>query len=466
MRALLSRARGADALSALRRRLTHGGRLRLRQPWAPLVGGLALALALFFPARWLLYTGYVYLLLTLGAYLWARVLGAGLSLRRSLQGAWAQVGDELEERWELNNRSPLSLLGLEIEDGSTLPGYNARRVIDADGGERYTWRTTARCERRGRYTLGPLTARCTDPLGIFGYEWHEEATRQLIVYPPLVRLPALPSPNGQRGGLAQADLLQIFATPNVGGLRAYTPGDPPSRIHWPYVARYGELFVKEFDQERSGALWIVLDLAAAAYPAPGPAAPYTPRSAEGGPGQSSVAGDLPTSYHAASVADLAVTIAASLAAQALAEGRQVGLLYDDGQRRMINPGGGSRQLWRILGELVDGAPTGERPLGELLRPRRQPGASEFAGAALAVVTGDLGAAWLPDLVACATGRAGAMALLVAPLAEQAAPCAAQLGALGFPARAFELATPLPLVNPPRRRVTARVSPLGKIIREG
>lgn len=455
-----------SALRAVRDRLTLGGRLRLAQPWAPAVGGVALALATLFPARWLLYIAYVYLLLTLGSYLWVRAVGPRLALRRGLRAAWAQVGDELEEEWELINPAPLPLIGLEIEDGSTLPGYGARRVLDAEPGERYVWRTTARCERRGRYRLGPLSARCVDPVGLFRYEWREEASRQLVVYPPLVRLPALAPPNGARGGLAQADLLQIFATPNVAGLRAYTPGDPPSRIHWPYVARYGDLYVKEFDQERSGALWIVLDLAAAAYPRPDPAAAPAPAPEAEGHGQSSVAGAAPTTYRAVDLADLAVTVAGALAAQALADGRQVGLLFDDGRRRALSPGTGARQLWRILGELVDGAATGGRPLGELLRAGRGGATGDLAGGALAVVTGDLGAAWLPELAAHTRGRPGAaMALLVAGRLADAAASAARLRALGVAAHAFELSEPLPLVNPPRRRVTARVSPLGRLIRE-
>ena len=45
-------------------------------------------------------------------------------------------------------------------------------------------------------------------------------------------------------------------TPSVGGLREYIQGDPPSHIHWPTVAKTDRLMVKEFDQERAGALWI------------------------------------------------------------------------------------------------------------------------------------------------------------------------------------------------------------------
>jgi uncharacterized protein (DUF58 family) len=452
----------AATFAPLWRGLNLDGRLRLARPWAPTLGILALALALLFPARWLLYLAYVYLLITAGAYLWARTVGPRLSLSRRLRTTWAQVGDELEENWELRNDAPLPLLWLAINDESRLPGYNARRIAAADPGERQSWRTLARCARRGRYRLGPHTAATGDPLGIFRYTWQQPAHQELVVYPPLVRLPALAMPSGSRGGLAQADLLQIFATPSVGGLRAYAPGDPPSRIHWPYVARYGELFVKEFDQERSGALWIVLDMAAVAYAsASSGAAQVTPSGTAPSTSyaQSSVAGAALTEYQAPDLAELALTIAGSLAAQALADGRQVGLLCDDGQRRLVAPGTGSRQLWRIMAALVECEPHGATSLAELLRAH-----GELAGGAIAIVSADLSSGWLPALAERAHGRAGsgAMALLVAEHAASAGPCQSLLARHAIAGKVFTRDISLPLVNPPHRRVTARVSPLGRV----
>ncbi|NJN19775.1 MAG: DUF58 domain-containing protein, partial [Oscillochloris sp.] len=400
----MNRFRVLARIDDLRRRLTLDGRLKLVQPLAPLAAFLTLILAIVLPARWLLYIGYTYALLTLAAYCWVRILGNRLTLQRRLEADWAQVGDELEEHWAIENRSALPLLWAEIDDESTLPEYHARRVVAAESGERVTWRTLARCERCGVYRLGPLTARIGDPLGLFQFAWRQGSTRELTIYPPLVRLPPWPLPHGARGGLAQADLLQINVTPNVAGVRAYVPGDPPSRVHWPYLARFGELYVKEFDQEQAGALWIVLDLAAAAYVAPEIAPPLD--AAESAAGQSSVVGALADVTRPATLADLAVTLAASLAAQMLAEGRSVGLLCDDGRRRVLRPAGGTRQLWLILNALVDCMPTGERPLAELLRGGSSGREGALRGAAIAVVTADLGAAWLPALLERQSGRAG------------------------------------------------------------
>lgn len=445
-------------------RLAMGGRLRLLQPWALAPGPAVLALALVAPSRWLLYLAYVFLLLPVAAYLWVRLSGPRVRLERRTLTEWARVGDELEESWRLWNDGPLPLLWLEIEDESTVPGYSARRVAAAGAGESMTWRTSARCTNRGVYRLGPLSARLGDPFGVFSYAVRDERERRIVIYPPLVRLPPLTIPHGQRGGLARADLLQIHVTPSVGGLREYVPGDPPSRIHWPNVARRQQLMVKEFDQERAGALWIVLDLHAGSYP---PAAPADPRPppAERAYTQFSAVEPSWSEYRAASPIELAVVLACSLAAAALAEGRSVGLLADDGRRRIVAPGGGAQQLWRILANLVDAQATGPAPLEQVLRQGRSAGVSHLAGGAIAIVTPALDGAWLPALAEQVRGRpGGALALLVAPDAAPSLPLAARLAGSGVASRAFVPGDPLPLLDPPRSGPSARVSPLGRIVR--
>lgn len=457
-------------LIRLWRWLSLGGALRMNRARVLALPAGMLLVALAAPSRWTLFIAYVYLLLLAATYLWVRLVGPRVRLRRTLLGAWAQVGDELEEEWELGNEAWLPLLWVEIEDASTLPGYAARRVAAAGPGERQRWRTVAHCERRGVYRLGPLTARLSDPLGVFAFTWRESAERRIVVYPPLVRLPPLAIPHGQRGGLARADLLQHVTTPSVGGLREYVPGDAPSHIHWPTVARTQQLMVKEFDQERAGALWLVLDLAAGAYPASqGRDARSDGRSGQPAHDdfhtQSSLIDRRSLESRPVSPADLAIVLTCSLAAQALSEGRAVGLLADDGRRRRVAPGRGPNQLWRILGALVDAEATGTLPLGEVLRQGRAARTTALAGAALVVVTPALDGAWLPALIESIRGRpAGALALLVAEQPALAQPIEAQLAACHIAAQTFGLGAPLPLLNPPRR-ITTRVSPLGKIVRD-
>jgi uncharacterized protein (DUF58 family) len=478
MCSMMIRATITHYAQRLWRWLTLDGRLRAAQPWLFLMGPIALIFAVIAPYRGLFVIAYTYILLVLTMYLWVRELGPRISLHRRLLVEWAQVGDELEEHWELINNAHLPLLWLELEDASTLPGYSGRRVAAAGVGDQRNWTTQARCERRGVYTLGPLTASLSDPFGLFRYEWREDSARQIVIYPPLVQLPALIVPQGQRGGLSRANILQQHVTPSVGGLREYIKGDPPSHIHWPTVAKTDKLMVKEFDQERAGALWIALDLHAEAYErSDEPRAAFS-QAADQPTGavhngydksvvfQRSVVDLMPSGVSKLdSPLELAIVLACSLASQALAEGRAVGLLADDGRLRLLTPGRGPRQLWRILGALVDAQATGVQPLGQVIRQGHTARASEVSGTALAVVTPALDGAWLPALAGWQRGRSGgAIALLVTTRAAQAQPLEARLATGGVAVRTFEVGTPLQLLNPPKPRSTTRISPLGKVIR--
>ena len=132
-------------------------------------------------------------------------------LRRHLLVEWAQVGDELEEHWELINNARLPLLWLEIEDASTLPGYSGRRVAAAGIGDQQNWTTqapascavsTQAAHRVAERSIWPISLRMA-----------RGQPRQIVIYPPLVQLPALIVPQGQRGGLSRADILPATCHP-------------------------------------------------------------------------------------------------------------------------------------------------------------------------------------------------------------------------------------------------------------
>ncbi len=448
------------------RRITLKGQIRIQQPWMLAPGPLLLVLALVLTYRWMFFLAYTWLLLVGACYAWLRIVCRGVALQRTLHGSWAEVGDTLEESWRLTNTSLLPVLWLEIDDASTLPGYSARRVAAAGLRETQTWHTNARCTQRGLYSLGPLTARTGDPLGCFTAAWQIGTARQIVVFPPLVTLPPIPAPRSTHGGLAHADLLQIHATPSIGGLREYMPGDLPSRIHWPTVARTQRLMIKEFDQERAGAIWIVLDLFAGAYanarqrntraPAPQPETPsYT---------QSSL---VPDGWERERMFDtpleLAVVLACSLAAQLLAEGRAVGLVAHDQRRRVITPDQGARQMWRILPELVDVSATGNMPLAHVLDPVRGVMPQLKGAGGLAVVTADQGGAWLATLAGWRERRREAPIVLLAHTpGNLPRDLLTQLARTGARTLTFETGMVLPFLHPPKPRVQERVSPLGRI----
>lgn len=430
------RERFADWFVALRRvsLRPERGQITLGHWWTVLLVPALLAVAIVIPYDILYNLAYLWAWLLLASWLWVRYQGPRVDIRRELRADWAQVGDELEEYWELDNAGHVPLLWMEVSDASTLPGYTARRIAAAGPGAAEHWTTSARCVKRGRYRLGPLAVEISDPLGLFRYRRAEAGTREMLIYPPLVRLPTLERPRGQRGGAAQADLLNILPTPSAGGIRDYRPGDPLNFVHWPAFARTGKLMVKEFDQEVAGAVWIILDLN---------------RAVRAG-------ADLE------STEELGVVLACSLANLMLAEGRTVGLFARGKEPFMIRPGRGRQHLWQFMSTLVDVYAEGDVPLHAVIGDLRAAAPGRHAAV---VITPDAGGDWIAALTALTGGGNAAQALLVEHGSQPMGVTADRLGKLGVPHGVFRTDQRLPLLVPVRERApTYRISPLGRAVR--
>ncbi len=107
-------------------------------------------------------------------------------------------------------------------------------------------------ERRGRRVLEPSRLVVRDPLGLAARELVGEHGGELVVLPRIEPVTA-PDAGGGTGAGADGEADELGEGAGVSalearavdfeidGLRAYREGSPASRIHWPVVARTGEL---------------------------------------------------------------------------------------------------------------------------------------------------------------------------------------------------------------------------------
>lgn len=107
-----------------------------------------------------------------------------------------------------------------------------------------------RMPRRGRYPLGGTSWRIEDPLGLYGRELSPPPGGELLVLPRLESVEVIgpASVEGDGAGAASAgeegaaSIREARAVEfEVDGLRPYRHGSPASRIHWPALARSGEM---------------------------------------------------------------------------------------------------------------------------------------------------------------------------------------------------------------------------------
>ena len=313
------------------------------------------------------------------AFLWTYVLAKNLHVTRKLRFGWVSIGDRLSEAFELENRGFIPALWVEINDESTVPGYDASIVQSVSGQTDLTWRRSAICLRRGQFLIGPWTVRCGDPFGIFTATRHYTKTTEIIIHPPVHGKLPIPLPPGQTGGRARARQRAIQATINASSVREYHPGDPYRWIHWRTTAHRDKLVVREFDLDAAGDFWIVLDME---------------KSVQLGEGADG------TEEHA-------VLLAASMAAQAIRHVRETGIATYSQKPDVIHPGVGEGHMWQILRVLALVNADGDVPLSAALRDvayLARPGSTAM------IITPNGSGEWLPGLLQMA--KRGVQAHLV------------------------------------------------------
>lgn len=304
------------------------------------------------------------------AFWWARQLAQGLSGARRLRFGWVAVGDLLEERFSLTNRSYLPALWVEVLDGSNVPGYQTAVVRSVSYNQTINWRETAVCLRRGQFNIGPWTLRTGDPFGIFIITIHYPKSSEIIIHPPIHGQLPIPLPAGQSNGRVRARQQSWQATLNAATVRSYQPHDPRRWIHWPTSARRGSLYVRQFDLDAAGDIWLILDLETAVQ-----------LGSE----------TLGTEEHA-------VLLAASLAARGLRQNRGVGLATYGQTPQIILPGQGQGQQWKLLRALALVDANGELPLSQALQDVAR---VAQRGAAAIIITPSDQLDWLPQLATLA-----------------------------------------------------------------
>lgn len=275
-------------------------------------------------------------------FLWARALARGLRFKRELRYGWAQVGDQLEERFTLSNASHVPALWVQVQDHSNLVAYNASVATGVSIDATNVWHNKYVCARRGAFHLGPTSISTGTPFGLYTIEYQYAASDALIVMPPIVPLPEITVAPGGRAYEGRRRVSTFERTVSAVSVRAYVNGDPFKMIHWRTAAHANELMVRTFESTPAGDWWIWLDL---------------DENAQAGDGENS------TLEHA-------IILAASLAGRGLSSGRAVGLIVNARELVWLAPQAGEFQRLQILRTLATVEP-GSKPLGaqiETLRP--------------------------------------------------------------------------------------------------
>ena len=197
----------------------------------------------------------------------------------------------------------------------------SRGIPDLEPGEDSVLSIAVPTAVRGLLTLSDVGLWCEDPFHLVARRIKTAPPAHVVVYPvPAETSPADratgPHPGSRERSGAGASTNSMSGD-DLSGLRPYAPGDRLTRLHWPALARSGELVVREFVEPQAGSLSLLVDL-------------------------------RPAAHTTESIEDT-ISRAAGLGVNALQRGLTVELCTSTGDRVVIAPNGGGRQsLLRAL----------------------------------------------------------------------------------------------------------------------
>lgn len=232
-----------------------------------LVGLVMSAAAMLLGQRDLLRVGMLLLVLPIISLVVVLRSRVRLAARRVVEPGRVTVSQPANVRLAMDNlaRIPTGVLLLEDAVPYAL-GRRPRFVVDQ------VWSRWHReisypvsSGNRGRYVIGPLSVRLTDPFGLVELMRSFTETSTLTVTPEVTQLttPRLPG-EWDGGGESRPRSIAAAGEEDV-SVRPYQHGDDMRRVHWRATAHHGDLIVRREEQPWQSRATLLLDTRTAGH---------------------------------------------------------------------------------------------------------------------------------------------------------------------------------------------------------
>lgn len=170
-----------------------------------------------------------------------------------------RVGDQVRVGYRVRNGGARrqSLARLEDVYGAFEPVAAAVEPLAPQ--ETAELETVRRARRRGVFADGPITIWSGAPFGLVRARRVVSVASPAVVVPRWVELRSFPilepasSPSESLHERARTGAGEEFL-----GVRNYRPGDPPRWVHWRSTARAGHLVVREFEEQATSRVAVVI----------------------------------------------------------------------------------------------------------------------------------------------------------------------------------------------------------------
>jgi len=210
----------------------------------------------------------LFLLLLYGfSFILSRYMRASLKVERARLTQFCPNGSDEQLEFSVINRGFLPMSQLIILDSGN-GCYSADTgtfLSDLPGRSTRTYRCPIQTMVRGKFHVGPVKIKGSDPLNFFPWEKTFPLYSSVVVYPAGHSLSLLLS-EGERGGSVQSPSIIYEDRNQLKGIRDYRAGDPLKRINWKASARTGTLKTMEYSNTLDAPLLILLDISPVRYP--------------------------------------------------------------------------------------------------------------------------------------------------------------------------------------------------------
>lgn len=143
-------------------------------------------------------------------------------------------------------------------------------VAPVPPGAAVTLRYALHGRHRGRYVLGPLGVRLRDPFGLTARLADLGGTDEVVVYPPVWRLPAGVPLAGHTTSGGEGRPRPLPSGEELANVREYVRGDDLRKVHWRTTAHRGKLMVRQEESPQNPQAVVVLDVRAGVHRGTGP----------------------------------------------------------------------------------------------------------------------------------------------------------------------------------------------------
>jgi len=199
-----------------------------------------------------------------------------LASSRRMEPSRTPAGQQARVVLRLENVSRLPTGLLLLEDRIPyLLGARPRFVLDRvepQGVREVAY--AVRSDLRGRFAIGPLTIRLTDPFGMCELVRSFTSTDTFVVTPAIEELASL-ALGGEWTGSGDSRSRSIASAGEDDVItREYRRGDDLRRVHWRSTARYGTIMVRREERPWEARAVVLLDTRAVAHRGEGPGSSF------------------------------------------------------------------------------------------------------------------------------------------------------------------------------------------------